>query len=234
MNKENEKKYHVNILVASNTFYMLLLIIPFRQKQFNIFNLNNLYTSGLFFLINSFFVISRYLNNLKLTSDMVYQSVPLRNKWKESIKTFILTFFLAIMVIALINLSFGTINLWEKYIGTNNYPFVKFLESAFAFIIIFFVTIIVFKITIPIYISYWYSCKISLVLTLIWVLLSTVYQIFYNYIDLNIINNETILTLLFIYFIYALNYTVISSFIYYYNRNKNYHNNRCIKKIIND
>lgn len=219
------KEYHIGVLVASNTFYLILLIIPLKQvgyiDDFSITNIIDIFGLGIIFLINIMFVASKYLHSLRMTSDLIYEEIPLRKSFKERLKTFLLVICLLLFVISLLIISFGLVKLWVNVIGSMNYMILKVIEYIVSFSIILLVGMIIFKYTLPIFVELSDALKISLVLALIWVFFSTIYQLITNLLKNIIFNNIINETILLIYFLYSLNYIIILSFIYYYIKIKN-------------
>ena len=100
--------------------------------------------------------------------------------------------------------------------GSINFLFLKAIEFVVSLSIILLITMCIFKFSLPIFVEISDTLKISLVLTLLWVLLSTSYQFFVNLLKTFILGNVFNETILFIYFLYLLNYVIIISFAYYY------------------
>ena len=218
--KELIKKYHIDVLVASNTLYLLILLIPLRQinylEDFSLKSFIKLFNLGILFLINITFVAGKYLNNLKVTSDLIYDGVSKRKTFKERLKSFVLVILLLLFIVSLLIISFGLIKLWLNVMGSINFLFLKAIEFIVSLSIILLITMCIFKFSLPIFVEISDTLKISLVLTLLWVLLSTSYQFFVNLLKTFILGNVFNETILFIYFLYLLNYVIIISFVYYY------------------
>lgn len=226
--KEIKKKYHINVLVSANTFYLLLIMIPlveigFDFDQFKGLNILNILSFGFIVIINLLFVASKYLNSLRLTSDIIYTSYPLRSKWKEGIKSFILTLFIIVIILVQTIISFGMFNVWKALIGSYNFVFLKIIELIFSLLSVLFISTLIFKYSIPAKVSFKESFKVSIILTLIWIFFSTTYQIFYNIIENVIfIGKMVFLT----YWLYILNYLIIIIFIYHYLKVKKWQKNK--------
>lgn len=222
--KNLNRKYKIAILSAANTFYMFLLIIPlnnigFEFSNIKIINFLDIYKWGIFFLINVVFVATRYLKTLKETTETIYQ-IKIKNKYYEYLKTLLLVIALLIVVTSLIIISFGLINLWNSVIKTTNYLLIKLMELIVTLGIVFIVVGFIFKHLLPSIIDNKKIIKISLILTIIWLILSTIYQnissILYNY---NI--NSSYKTIVTVYYIYFVNYFIIFALIYSYWKLKN-------------
>lgn len=210
-------KIHLNVLAAANTYYLLLLMVPFYLMGFDLKKIKisyfiEIFAFGIVFFIDCVYVVSRYLNNLRLTSDILYDEVPVRNKTQEFIKTIIMTIFLLIFVGALVFVSYLAMN----YINLKNYLIYKIIEYGVAFIIILFITTIVYKYTLPVYISFKKSFNISVVLSIVWVMMSAIYGFLEIYLE-----NVMIRISFTLFFLYVLNYIIILSFIYNYVKTKN-------------
>lgn len=218
--KELIKKYHIGVLVASNTLYLLMLLIPLRQinylEDFSLNSFIKLFNLGLLFLINIMFVASKYLNNLKVTSDLIYEGVSKRKTFKEKVKSFILVILLLLFIVSLLIISFGLLKLWLSVMGSINYLFLKVIEFVVSISIILLIIMCIFKYSLPIFVEIGDALKISLVLSLLWVLLSTSYQFLVHFLKNFILGDIFNETIFFIYFLYLLNYVIIISFVYYY------------------
>lgn len=218
------KKYNLSILSAANTFYMILLILPLNNIGFEFSNLKiidflDIYKWGILFLINLVFVGTRYLKILKETSNKIYNI-----KEKSSVLKYFKTLFLVIIIImiatTLIIISFGLIGLWNSLIQTSNYFVIKIMEVIITFLIVTLVVMIIFKYTLINKEDNRQIFKISCTISLVWLILSTIYQNLNNIMNNFEVDNQYQM-LLSIYFIYFVNYIIIIVFIYNYWQNKN-------------
>lgn len=218
------KKYNLSILSSANTFYMILLILPLNNIGFEFSNLKiidflDIYKWGILFLINLVFVGTRYLKILKETSNKIYNI-----KEKSSVLKYLKTLFLVIIIImistTLIIISFGLIGLWNSLIQTSNYFVIKIMEVIITFLIVTLVVMIIFKYTLINKEDNRQIFKISCTISLVWLILSTIYQNLNNIMNNYNVDNQYRMLLL-IYFIYFVNYIIIIVFIYNYWQNKN-------------
>ena len=184
---------------------------------------------GIIFLINSIFVVTRYLNNLKLTSDIVYKEVPLRNRKREFVKSLILTLFLLFISVTLIISSYGFVHLIIMKLKFKQVIILKMIEFIISFIIVLIVVSFVYKYSVPVLISFKQSFIISFYLTIVWFLISSVYQFIMRIIKDTIFDNEIYQVIMFISFLYVLNYVIILSFVYHYIKVKKWNNVKGIK-----
>ena len=100
--------------------------------------------------------------------------------------------------------------------GSINYLFLKVIEFVVSISIILLIIMCIFKYSLPIFVEISDALKISLVLSLLWVLLSTSYQFLVHFLKNFILGDIFNETIFFIYFLYLLNYVIIISFVYYY------------------
>ena len=217
-----KKSIHLNVLAAANTYYLLLLMFPFAlvNLNFNNIKLNNffrIFGFGIVFIIEAIFVVSRYLNNLKLTTDILYKEIPTRNKMKEFIKSVIMIIFLVVLISFLVLISY----LIFKYVDVHNYFIYKAIEYGISFIIMLACTIVIYKYTLPVYVSFRTSFNVSVILSVIWVVISGLYYILEIFIKLYFSVNNFLNITFFIFFLYLFNYIVILSFAYNYMKTKN-------------
>ncbi|MBR2891932.1 MAG: hypothetical protein IKC22_06145 [Bacilli bacterium] len=229
-----KEKNHLNVLAAANSFYLLLLIIPLSGMGINFYAINvtkilDIFGFGIIFLINSIFVVTRYLNNLKLTSDIVYKEVPLRNRKREFVKSLILTLFLLFISVTLIISSYGFVHLIIMKLKFKQVIILKMIEFIISFIIVLIVVSFVYKYSVPVLISFKQSFIISFYLTIVWFLISSVYQFIMRIIKDTIFDNEIYQVIMFISFLYVLNYVIILSFVYHYIKVKKWNNVKGIK-----
>ncbi len=231
--KNLNHEYKITILAAANTFYMILLVIPLNNIGFEFTNIKiidflDIYKWGIVFLVNIIFVGTRYLDNLKETSEVIYQK-NVKTSLKDYFKTLLLTIVLIIVTTTLVVISYGLISLWNNVIKTPNYYFVKFLEIIVTYGILLLIVTMIFKYTIPIAISFKKTLKITLFLSLIWLLMSTVYQNLHIYLKYFNVQDDyqVIIT---IYFMYVVNYLLVLSFIYNFWQTKNELNRENITK----
>ena len=222
-NKLN-KHYNLSNLAAANAFYMILLIIPLNNIGFEFYNLRiinflDIYKWGILFFINIVFVGTKYLRILKETNNKIL-NIYEKTTLKKYVKSLFLVILLILIVTTLIIISFGLIGLWNSWIKTKNYLVIKIMEIIITFLIITLVIMFIFKYVTN---NLKYNIrlfKISCTISLMWLILSTIYQnivhIFNNY---NI--DEQYQILLKIYFIYCLNYLIIVVLVYNYWQNTN-------------
>ena len=204
--------------------FPLKLINIFQGISINAFI--EVFNWGIIFLFNFVFVSSKYLNSLRMTTDLIYNELPKRKSFKEKIKVFLLVITILIIITTLIVISFGMIKLWLNAIGSINYFILKIIEFILTYSVITMIGMFVFKYTIPIYVEFSSAFKISLVLSLIWVLFSTLYQNITSLLK-NLLKSYIIgESILFIYCLYFLNYIIILLIFYYYikvkQKSKNY------------
>ena len=216
--KRLRNDYKIDILVSANTFYTLLLVIPLNSVGFNFFefhvgDLFGLFRWGIIFLINLLFVGSKYLYSLRKINSVIKSS----NR-KENVMSYIKALGIVVIVvllfITLVMISFGIVNMWNKVIGTIDYGIIKLLESLLTFLIVTFVVGVIYKFVINIDIRTSKIIIVSLLIVLIWEIMSTIYQ------NINHIMNNTWLgdfkVVIFISFIYFLNYFIVITFFYNY------------------
>lgn len=216
--KRLRNDYKIDILVSANTFYTLLLVIPLNSVGFNFFEFHvgdifDLFRWGIIFLINLLFVGSKYLYSLRKINSVIKSS----NR-KENVMSYIKALGIIVIVvllfITLVMISFGIVNMWNKIIGTIDYGIIKLLESLLTFLIVTFVVSIIYKFVINIDIKTSRIIIVSLLIVLIWEIMSTIYQ------NINHIMNNTWLgdfkVVIFLSFIYFLNYFIVITFFYNY------------------
>lgn len=216
--KRLRNDYKIDILVSANTFYTLLLVIPLNSVGFNFFEFHvgdifDLFRWGIIFLINLLFVGSKYLYSLRKINSVIKSS----NR-KENVMSYIKALGIIVIVvllfITLVMISFGIVNMWNKIIGTIDYGIIKLLESLLTFLIVTFVVSIIYKFVINIDIKTSRIIIVSLLIVLIWEIMSTIYQ------NINHIMNNTRLgdfkVVIFLSFIYFLNYFIVITFFYNY------------------
>lgn len=216
--KRLRNDYKIDILVSANTFYTLLLVIPLNSVGFNFFEFHvgdifDLFRWGIIFLINLLFVGSKYLYSLRKINSVIKSS----NR-KENVMSYIKALGIIVIVvllfITLVMISFGIVNMWNKIIGTIDYGIIKLLESLLTFLIVTFVVSIIYKFVINIDIKDSKIIIVSLLIVLIWEIMSTIYQ------NINHIMNNTWLgdfkVVIFLSFIYFLNYFIVITFFYNY------------------
>ena len=216
--KRLRNDYKIDILVSANTFYTLLLVIPLNSVGFNFFEFHvgdifDLFRWGIIFLINLLFVGSKYLYSLRKINSVIKSS----NR-KENVMSYIKALGIIVIVvllfITLVMISFGIVNMWNKIIGTIDYGIIKLLESLLTFLIVTFVVSIIYKFVINIDIKTSKIIIVSLLIVLIWEIMSTIYQ------NINHIMNNTWLgdfkVVIFLSFIYFLNYFIVITFFYNY------------------
>lgn len=221
--KEINYTYKLSLLASANTFYMILLIIPlnnigFDFSEIQIIDVLDIYKWGILFLINLIFVGTRYLDNLKNASEIIY-NVKKTRKYFDYLKTLLLTITLVIVVTTLVVISYGLIDIWNNVFNTSHYWYIKLMELVVSFGIILFVVTLIYKYSIPIDISYTKTINFSLVLSLIWLIMSTIYQKINNYFYLLAIKKEY-QTIISIYFMFMINYLFVFSFFYNYWKTK--------------
>ena len=216
--------YKVPILAASNAFYMFLLIIPLNNIGFDFSNVKivdflDIYKWGLIFLINIVFISTRYLKTLKESTETITQ-IKFNNSRLNYLKTLFIVIVLLITVTSLIIISFGLINLWNSVIKTSSYLLIKLMESFVTMVIIFVVVGVIFKYLLPSSTNNKIIIKISIVLGIIWLLMSTIYQninkLLYNY---NV--DESYRNVVTVYYAYLANYFIIFLLAYNYWKLKN-------------
>ncbi len=211
--------YKIPLLASSNTFYMILLIIPlnnmgFKISNMKIINILDIYKWGILFLVNLVFVGTRYLENLKNSSDVIYQTniIYKRNYYFKSL---LLMITLVVVITTLVIISYGLIDIWNNVINTKHYWYIKIMELIVSFSIIMLVVAMVYKYSIPIKISFKKTLKISLILSIVWLIMSTIYQNIINFLYF-IKYEKEYLVIISIYFMYIINYIFVSSIFYNY------------------
>lgn len=203
----------LTLLAASNTFYMILLIIPLMGiglefKISNLYEYLSVFAWSILFVVNLLFVVNKYFNNLRKTCDMIYDEKIRPNNLKIHIKNMVFTVLLLIIFITLLTISYGLIDLWKKVMHSSAYYVLKIMEFIVSFVILWFIYSLLYKKIIPIYVDFKDSLKTSLIFCLIWLSFSTIYQIICEFMKTNYIT-ELVLS---IYWLYWLNLMIVVSF----------------------
>ena len=217
-------KFNIAVLASANTFYMILIVIPLNKvgldfTDVNIADFLDIYKWGLIFLVNLILVGTRYLNTLKVTCDEIY-GITNKKPVERYFKTLLVMIILVLIVTTLIIISFGAIKIWYVIINGKYYFMIKFLEFLLTTTIMTIVVGLIFKYLIVQQCQNIKIFKISVFLSLTWLILSTLYQNVNNFMFLKNIKEEYN-EILSIYIIYTVNYIVMSIVIYNYWKTKN-------------
>ncbi len=228
---ELTKTYSVRILSSAVTFSIILMIIPlmlivnFILNKIGI-NTNVLYSyqksgifSGIIFIINLFWTTSTLILTFNQIGDTVYHTVDKRSYIKMRIKSF-LTFSLLILFIISM---FCFILIINYFISKINLVNIKYLLMLLELIgeagSVWLITGFIYKKIIPVKIKLRSTLTTSLIITIIWYLLTNVvfpiieWFIIDNYIE---IYKTYASIFLLIYYIYIMVYVFICGIIFHY------------------
>lgn len=204
------KKYSIRVLASSITYNLIIIILPLIilidtlvNKIWLGFGL-----SSLLFIINLIWCTSSLFLTLKQTSDIVYEDIDKRSYLKSRVLSFINCFFVIIFIIILI--SFNLFINFSKY---------YLLGILIEFVSIWLITAFIYKKIIPIYIKYQKVLITSMIITIIWYILSFVFvNIIKSFLIVNYgkIYNNFAGAFIFIYYLYLLSYVFIGGIIYQY------------------
>lgn len=226
------KTYSVRILSSAVTFSIILMVIPLVMIINIILDrigiettiLNYTYQeSGLFssivFIINLFWSTSNLMLTFNQIGDTVYHTIDKRSYIKMRIKSF-LTFLLLILFIIGMFLFIFIINYFIPQIKILVIKYLFFfLEFIGEFISVWLITGFVYKKLIPVKIKLKNTLTISMIITVIWYLLTS---IFFPIIEWFIIDNyieiyKTYASIfLLIYYLYIMVYVFICGIIFHY------------------
>ncbi len=226
------KTYSVRILSSAVTFSIILMVIPLVMIINIVLDrigieatiLNYTYQeSGLFssivFIINLFWSTSNLMLTFNQIGDTVYHTIDKRSYIKMRIKSF-LTFLLLILFIIGMFLFIFIINYFIPQIKILVIKYLFFfLEFIGEFISVWLITGFVYKKLIPVKIKLKNTLTISMIITVIWYLLTS---IFFPIIEWFIIDNyieiyKTYASIfLLIYYLYIMVYVFICGIIFHY------------------
>lgn len=212
-----KEEYKIDLLASASTFYMILLIIPlnnvgFKFDNLNIVNFLDIYKWGLLFLINIIFVGTRYLSVLRYTFHILAR-LKTRRSVLEYLKLISMVILFILILTTIIIISFGLVDIWNKLLSTKDYYLLKFIELLVCFSVLSFIVAIVYKNIVPFHVSYHKTLKVSTILALIWLIMSTIYQNLNYLIAQSNINNYYQI-IIFLYFAYFFNMLILIVFVY--------------------
>ena len=233
---ELTKTYSIRILASSVTFSIILMIIPLiiiinlvlgkigiTTNFSHSYEVNGLLPS-IIFIINLFWTTSTLMVTFNQIGDTIYYTVDKRSYIKMRIKSFF-TFLLFILFIVGMFLFIVVINYFISKIdnGKISFNIIKylliFLEFVGEFVSIWLITGFIYKKLIPVKIKLRNTLATSLIITIIWYLLT---NIFFPIIEWFIIDNyseiyKTYATIfLLIYYLYIMVYVFICGIIFHY------------------
>ncbi len=230
-------------LAASITFYLLFIIIPIMVLLSNIFkflqidflpdyqfsNTKNI-ISLISLVISIIWVSSKFINELHISSDVIYQEEKRRPRISRKIRSIILMVILLIIITAQIAFVIYFLYFFKNILQINEYYVMLILQFLLQFISISLILGFLYKVVVPIKIKFKQTFFISLLITLIWYILTIVYY-YVNYIlklnNYDVLYGTTSSLMLFIFWLYL----IVLSFVYvvclhYYFTKKRYEINK--------
>lgn len=228
---ELTKTYSIRILSSAVTFSIILMIIPlmviinFTLNKIGI-NTNSFYSyqksgiiSGIIFIINLFWSTSTLILTFNQIGDTIYHTVDKRSYIKMRIKSF-LTFLLLILFIISMFCFILVINYFISQINLVSIKYLlMFVEFIGEFGSVWLITGFIYKKIIPVKIKLRSTLTTSLIITVIWYLLTNV---FFPIIEWFIIDNyieiyKTYASIfLLAYYLYIMVYVFICGIIFHY------------------